>query len=95
MKLINSKNNRISLSLQRLNFKCNKFNKSQRPCLYLLMGFIVYLGPLVNVEGATLISTILLIDVDMERLPLYIYVQTSWTEHTKTTTREPLVGNPR
>ena len=65
---------------------CNNYNKSQRPCLYLLMGFNIYLGPLVKVEG-----TILLIDVDMERFPLYIYVQTPWVEHTKATTRKPLV----
>ena len=42
-------------------------------------------------EGATSISTILLIDVDMEIFPLYIYVQTPWVEHTKATTRKPLV----
>jgi len=76
MKLINSENNRISLSLQRLNFKCNKFNKSQRLCLYLLMGFNVYLGPLLNVEGATLISTILSIDIDVASFPPYIYLPT-------------------
>jgi len=68
---------------------CNNYNKSQRPCLYLLMGFNIYLGQLVKVEGTTSISIILLIDVDMERFPPYMYVQTPWAEHTKTTTREP------
>ena len=42
------------------------------------MGFNDYLGPLVNVEGATLISTILLIDVDVESSPPYIYVPIPW-----------------
>jgi len=39
------------------------------------MGFNVYLAP-VKVEGATSISTILLIDVDVESFPPYIYVLT-------------------
>ena len=47
------------------------------------MGFNDYLGPLVNVDGATSISTILLVDVDVGR-----YVPTPWTKHTKTTVRK-------
>ena len=74
--LINSENNRISLSLQRLNFKCNKFNKFQRPCLYLLMGFNVYLDPLVNVEGCKSISIISLVDVEVGSFSPYICVPT-------------------
>ena len=61
------------------------------PCIYLLMGFNDYLGPLVNVEGATSISTIFLVDVDMGSFSPYKYVPTPWTKHTKTTVREPLV----
>ena len=55
------------------------------------MSFNDYLGPLVNVEGATLISTILLVDVDVGSFSLYKYVPTPWAKHTKTTVREPLV----
>ena len=40
------------------------------------MGFNIYLSLLVEVEGATSIKTILLIDVDVENfsLSLYIYI---------------------
>ena len=55
---------------------CNNYNKSQRPGLYLLMGLNIYLGPLVKVEGTTSISTILLIDADVESFSPYIYVLT-------------------
>ena len=65
------------------------------PCIYLLMGFNVYLGPLVNVEGATSISTILLVDVDVGSFSPHKYVPTSWAKHTKTTVRgAPSLGNP-
>ena len=57
----------------------------------LLMGFNDYLGPLVNVEGATSISTILLVDVDVGSFSPYKYVPTSWTKYTKTTVRGALV----
>ena len=40
------------------------------------MDFNDCLGPLVNVEGATLISTILLVDVDMGSFSPYKYVPT-------------------
>ena len=56
-------------------------------CIYLLMGFNDYLGPLVNVDGATSISTILLIDVDVGSSPLSIYIPISWAKHTKTIVR--------
>ena len=52
------------------------------------MGFNDYLGPIVNVEGATSISTILLVDVDVGSFYPYKYVPTPWTKHTKTTVRE-------
>ena len=51
------------------------------------MGFNDYLSPLVNVEGATSINTILLVDVDVESFSSYIYVPTLWAKHTKTTVR--------
>ena len=55
------------------------------------MGFNNYLGPLVNVEGATSISTILLVDVDVGSFSPYKYVPTPWAKHNKTTIKEPLV----
>ena len=59
------------------------------------MDFNYYLGTLVNVEGATSISTILLVDVDMGSFSPYKYVPTSWTKHTKTTIRgASSLGNP-
>ena len=54
-------------------------------CIYLLMDFTYYLDPLVNVEGATLIGTILLVDVDVESFSPYKYVPTPWVKYTKTT----------
>ena len=51
------------------------------------MDFNDYLGPLVNVEGATSISTILLVDVDVGSFSPYKYVPTPWAKHTKTTVR--------
>ena len=59
------------------------------------MGFIDYLGPLVNVESATSISTILLVDVDVGSFAPYKYVPTPLAKHTKTTIRgAPSLGNP-
>ena len=59
------------------------------------MGFNDYLGPLVNVEGATSISNILLVDVDMQSFSPYIYLSTPWAKHTKTTIRgAPSLENP-
>ena len=55
------------------------------------MDFNDYLGPLVNVEGATSISAILLVDVDVRSSPPYICVPAPWPKHTRTTVREPLV----
>ena len=51
------------------------------------MGFNGYLVPLVNVEGATSISTILLVDVDVESFSPYKYIPILWSKHTKTTIR--------
>ena len=59
------------------------------------MGFNVYLGPLVNVEGATSVSTILLVDIDVGSFSPYIYLPTPWAKHTKTTVwGAPSLGNP-
>jgi hypothetical protein len=58
------------------------------------MGFNDYLGPLVNVEGATSISIILLVDVDVGSFAPYKYVPTPWAKHTKTSVRgAPSLGN--
>ena len=51
------------------------------------MGFNDYLGPLVNVEGATSISNILLVDVDVGSFSPYKYIPTPWAKHTKTNIR--------
>ena len=51
------------------------------------MSFNDYLGLLVNVEGATSISTTLLVDVDVGSFSPYKYVPTSWAKHNKTTVR--------
>ena len=54
-----------------------------------------YLGLLVNIEGATSISTILLVDIDVGSFSSYKYVPTPWAKHTKTTVRgAPSLGNP-
>ena len=59
------------------------------------MGFNDYLGPLVNVKGATSISIILPVDVDVGSFSSYTCVPTPWTKHTKTTVRgAPNLGNP-
>ena len=58
------------------------------------MGFNDYLGPLVNVEGATSISIILLVDIDVESFSPYKYVPTPWVNHIKTNVmRAPSLGN--
>ena len=59
------------------------------------MGFNDYLGPLVKMEGATSISTILLVDVDVGSFSPNKYVPTTWVKHTKTTVRgASSLGNP-
>ena len=66
---------------------CNNPNKSQRAMHLFTNGFNDYLGPLVNLEGATSISTILLVDIDVGSFSPYKYVPTPWAKHTKTTIR--------
>jgi hypothetical protein len=55
------------------------------------MGLNDYLGLLAEVDGAMSISTISLVDMEVESFPPYIYVPTPWVKHTKTTVEEPLV----
>ena len=46
-------------------------------------------------EGATSISTILLVDVDVGSFSSYIYLPTPWAKHNKTTVRgAPNLRNP-
>ena len=49
------------------------------------MGFNDYFGPIVNVEGATSISTILLVHVDVGSFSSYKSILTPWAKHIKTT----------
>ena len=95
MKLIYSKNNK-SLIFPSAQSPCSIILINPNGlCIYLLMGFNDYLGPLVNVEGATSISTILLVDVDVKSFSSYKCVPTPWTKYTKTTLRRvPSLGNP-
>ena len=47
-----------------------------------------------QVDGATSISTILLVDVDVGSFSPYIHIPTHWAKHTKTTVRgAPSLGN--
>ena len=95
MKLINSENNKFLIFPDAQSPCAIILINPKGPCIYLLMGFNDYLGPLVNVEGATLISTILLVDVDVGSFSPYKYVRTPWIKHTKTTVKEaPSLGNP-
>jgi hypothetical protein len=77
-----------------INFENNKyliFSNAQSPCainlinlkgpyIYLLMALNDYLGLLAEVDGATSISTISLVDVEVESFPPYIYVPTPWVK---------------
>ena len=59
------------------------------------MGLNDYLGLLVEADGVTSISIILLVDVDVESFSPYIYVPTLWAKHTKITIKgAPSLGNP-
>ena len=66
-------------------------------CLYLLLGFNVYFGSLVQlvqIDGATSISTVSLVDVEVGSFSPYIFVPTHWVKHTKTTIwGAPSLGN--
>jgi hypothetical protein len=58
------------------------------------MGLNVYLGLLVELDGATSISTIFLVGVKVESFPPYKFVPTPWAKHNKTTVRgAPSLGN--
>ena len=87
MKLINFENNKsLIFPNAQSPYAIIQINP-KGPCIYLLMGFNDYLGPLVNVEGATSISTILLVDVDVGSFSSYKSVLIPWAKHTKTTVR--------
>ena len=76
MKLINSENNK-SLIFSNAQSPCAIILLNPKgTCLYLLMGFNDYLDQLVNVEGATSISTILLGNIDVGSFSPYKYVPT-------------------
>jgi hypothetical protein len=88
MKIINSENNKSLI-----------FFNAQSPCaiilinikdpyIYLLMGLNDYLGLLAEVDIATSISTISLVDMEVESFPPYIYVATPWVKHPKSTVEE-------
>jgi hypothetical protein len=49
-------------------------NNPKGPCLYLQIGFNVSLDLFVKLEGATSISIILLIDLEVRSSPIYIYI---------------------
>ena len=95
MKLVNSENNK-SLIFPNAQSPCAIILINRKgPCIYLLMGFNDYLGPLVNVESATSINIILLVDVDVGSFSPYKYIPTPWAKHTKTTVRgAPSLRNP-
>ena len=95
-KLINSENNKISHFPTNPQSPCVIIVINLKgPCIYLLIGFNDYLDPLINVEGATSISIILLVDVDVGSFSPYKYIPTPWTKHTKTTvSKAPSLGNP-
>jgi len=96
MKLINSENNKSLIFLNAQSPCAINLINPKGPCICLLMAFNDYLGPLVNVESATLISTILLVDVDVESFSPNKYVPTPWAKHTKTTVRgAPVWKTPR
>jgi hypothetical protein len=62
-------------------------NNPKGPYIYLLMGLNDYLDLLVKMEGATSISTISLVDMEVESFRPYIYVPIPWAKHTKTIVR--------
>ena len=72
MELINSENNKFLIFPNAQSLCAIILINPKYPCIYLLMGFNVYLGSLVNVEGVTSISTISLVDVDMGSFSSYI-----------------------
>jgi hypothetical protein len=55
------------------------------------MGLNDYLGLLAEMDGATSINTISLVDIKVESFSPYIYVPSPWAKHTKTTVEELLV----
>ena len=58
------------------------------------MSFNAYLGPLVEMYGATSISTVLLVDVEVESFPVYVYVLTHGQITPQLPKESPWFGNP-
>jgi len=88
MKLINSENSK-SLIFPNAQSTCAIILINLKStCLYLLMGFNIYLGLLVQVEGAMSISTVSLVDVEVGSFSPYIFVPTPWVKHIKTIVKE-------
>ena len=76
MKLINSENKKSLVFLNAQSSCVIILINLKGTFLYLLMGFNVYLDPLVQVDGATSISIISLVDVGVESFSPYIYILT-------------------
>jgi hypothetical protein len=91
MKIISSENNKSLIFLNAQSPCAIILINLKYPYIYLLMGLNDYLGLLAEVDGATSISTISLVDMEVESFPPYIYVATPWAKHTKTTVRGALV----
>jgi hypothetical protein len=83
MKIINSENNKSLIFSNAQSPRAIILINLKDPYIYLLMGLNDYLDLLAEVDGATSISTISLVDMAMESFPPYIYVPISWAKHTK------------
>ena len=76
MKLINFENNKSLIFPNAQSPYAIILVNLEGPCIYLLMGFNVYLDPLVQTDGATSIITISLVDGDVGSFSPYIYLPT-------------------
>jgi hypothetical protein len=62
-------------SLKEFDNICKNFQSLEKPIfLYYLMGLNVYFGSFVEMKGAISISTILLVDVEVDSFSFYTYV---------------------
>jgi hypothetical protein len=76
MKIINSENNKFLIFPNAQSPYAIILINLKGPYIYLLMGLNNYLGLLAEMNGATSISTISLVDIEVESFPPYIYVAT-------------------
>jgi hypothetical protein len=76
MKIINSENNKSLIFPNAQSPRAIILINLKGPYIYLLMGLNDCLSLLVEVDGATSISIISLVDMDVESFPPYIYVPT-------------------